>query len=83
MQELLTAVTDRIESRRNKGICGLVRHLEAPNIYKQMVESLLLSYPKKRELAKAARDVFSQLFPNCPINESAEDIEHDITEEPL
>ena len=29
-----------------------------------------------------ARDAFS-LFPNCPINESAEDLEHDITEEPL
>ena len=28
-----------------------------------------------------ARDVFSRLFPNCPINESAEDLKHVITEE--
>jgi len=38
-QELLTAVTDRIESRRNKGICVLVRYLEAPNSYEQVVTS--------------------------------------------
>jgi len=78
----LTAVTDRIESRRNKGICGLVRYLEAQNSYEQVVESSLLSYPKKRELAKVARDVSSRLFPKGPIDESAEDLEHDITEEP-
>jgi len=80
-QELLTAVTDRIEARRNKGICGLVRYLEAPNSNEQLVESSLLRYSKKRELAKVARDVFSRLFPNDPIDESAEDPEHDITEE--
>lgn len=81
-QELLTAVTDRVESRRNKGICGLVRYLEAPNSYEQVVESSLLSYPKKRELAKVARDVFSRLFPNGSIDESAEDLKHFITGEP-
>ena len=47
-----------------------------------MVESSLLSHPKKRELAKVARDVFSRLFSNCPINESAEDLGDDITKEP-
>ena len=57
-QELLATVTDRIESRRNKGICGLVRYLENPNNYEQVVESSLLSYPKKQELAKVAKDVF-------------------------
>ena len=81
LQELLTAVTDRIESRRNKEICGLVKYVEARNIYEQVVESSLLSYPTKLELAKEARDAFS-LFPNCPINESAGDLEFDITEEP-
>jgi len=40
------------------------------------------SYPKRRELAKVARNVFSRFFPNGPIDESAEDLEHDITEEP-
>ena len=35
-QEWLTAVTDRIESRKNKGICSLVRYLEAANIYELM-----------------------------------------------
>ena len=83
MQELLTAVTDRIKLTRNKGICDLVRNLEAPNIYEQVVESLLLSYLKKRELAKVTRDVFSRLFPKCSCNKSAEDFEHDITEEPF
>ena len=29
-----------------------------------------------------AREVFSQLFPNCPIDESAENLEYDITEHP-
>ena len=62
LQKLLTAVNDSIESRRNKGICGLVRYLEASNIYEQVVESLVLSYSKKRELAKVVRDVFSRLF---------------------
>jgi len=78
---VLTAVTDRIESI-NKGICGLVRYLEAPHSYEQVVESSLLSYPKKGELAKVARDVLSRLFPNCPFDEGAEDVAHDITEEP-
>ena len=81
-QELLATVTDRIESRRNKGICGLVRYLENPNSYEQVVEYSLLSYPKKRELAKVAKDVFSQLFPCELIDESAENLENDITEEP-
>ena len=44
-----------------------MRYLQAPNIYEQVVESSLLKYPKKRELAKAARDVFSQLFPNSSV----------------
>ena len=46
-QELLATVTDRTESRRNKEICGLVGYMENPNNYEQVVESLLLSYPKK------------------------------------
>ena len=62
-QKLLATVTDRIKSRRNKGICGLVRYLENPDSYEQVVESSLLNYPKKRELAKVAKDVFSRLFP--------------------
>ena len=40
-QKLLGTVTDRIESRRNKEICGLVRYIENPNSYKQVVESSL------------------------------------------
>ena len=66
LQELLTTVTDRIQSGRSKGICGLVRYLEAPNI----CEPSLGSSPKKRELAKFTRDAFSRLFPNYPINKS-------------
>ena len=62
-QKLLAAITDRIESRRNKGICGLVRYLENPDSYNQVVESSLLSYPKKRELAKVAKDIFFTTFP--------------------
>jgi len=61
-QELLTALTGRIESRKNKGICGLMRYLQAPNSFDQVVESSLLSYPKKRELAKVARNVFHDFF---------------------
>jgi len=58
-----------------------VRYLEAPNSYEQVVESSLLSYPKKRELAKVARNNFSRLFQWPYVDESAEDLEHDITEE--
>ena len=54
-------------------------YLEAPNIYEQVVKSSLLSYPKKRELVKVAGDVFSRLFPHCPIIESAEVLKFDIT----
>ena len=74
----MATVTDRIEL--NKGICGVVRYLENPNSYKQVVETLLLSYSKKRELAK---DVFSRLFPNDRIDERAEDLKNNITEEPF
>ena len=84
-QKLLATITDRIESRRNKGICGLVRYLENPDSYDQVVESSLLSYPKKRELAKVAKDVFSQLFPCQLIDNSAENLENVlklITKEP-
>ena len=63
LQELLTAVTDRIESRRNKGICGFVRYLEGPNNYEQVVKSSLLSYIKKQELAKVATELFHNFFP--------------------
>ena len=82
-QKLLATVTDRIESRRNKGICGLVRYLENPDSYDQVVESSLLSYPKKRELAKVAKDVFSRLFP-CELidSNSTENLENDIAKEP-
>ena len=73
-QKLLATITDRIESRRNKGICGLVRYLENPDSYDQVVESSLLSYPKKRELTKVAKDVFSQLFPCELIDNSAENL---------
>ena len=59
-----------------------MRYLEAPNICEQVVESSLFSYPNKQEPDKVARDVFLRLFSNCPINDTAEDLEHDITEEP-
>ena len=42
-------------------ICGHVRYIENPNSYEQVVESSLLSYPKKRELAKVAKNVFSRV----------------------
>ena len=44
-----------------------------------MVKSSLLSYPKKRELAKVAKDVFSRLFLCDLIDKSAENLENDIT----
>ena len=62
LQKLLTTVADKIESRRNKEICGLVKYTENPNSYKQVVESSLLSYSKKRELAKVAKDIFYDFF---------------------
>ena len=65
--ELLTSVTDRNEGRRNKGICGLVRYLDAPKIYEQVAQSSLLSYPKKREFAKVARDVSHDFFLIAPL----------------
>ena len=81
-QKLLATITDRIESRRNKEVCGLVRYLENPDSYDQVVESSLLRYPKKRELAKRAKDVFSRPFPCEFIDNSAENLENDITKEP-
>ena len=80
-QKLLATVTDRIESR-NKGICSLVSNLENPDSYEQVVESSPLSYPKKLELVKVAKDVFSRLFPCDLIDNSAENLENDITKEP-
>ena len=81
-QELLASVTYRIESRRNKGICGFVSYLQNPNSYEQVVESSFLSYPKKQELAKGAKDVFSEFFLNEIFDESAKNLENDITEKP-
>ena len=80
--KLLVTVTDGIESRRNKGICGLVKFLENPDSYAKEVESSLLSYPKKRELAKVAKVIFLRLFPCDLIDESAENLKNDIIEEP-
>ena len=34
--DMLTAVFSRIESRRNKNICGLIRYLESPQNYDQI-----------------------------------------------
>ena len=62
-QKLMDTVTDKIESKRNKGICSLVKYLENPDSYKQVAESLLSSYPKKRELAKVTKNVFHDFFP--------------------
>ena len=59
-----------------------MRYLENPDSYNQVVESSLLSYPKKRELAKVAKEVFSRLFPRELIDNSAENLENDITKEP-
>ena len=59
-----------------------MRYLENPDSYDQVVESSLLSYPKKRELAKVAKDVFSRLFPCELIDNSAENLENDITKVP-
>ena len=59
-----------------------MRYLENPGSHEQVVESSLLNYPKKREPAKVAKDVFSRLFPCELIDEGAENFENDITEEP-
>ena len=66
----MVTVTDGIESSRNKGICDFVIYLENPDSYEQVVESSLLSYPKKRELAKVVKRVFSRLFSRDLIDES-------------
>ena len=59
-----TAVFRRIESRRNKNICGLIRYLESPQNYDQIFQQFRLEYPKKKELLQVARDLFVRLFPN-------------------
>lgn len=60
-----------------------MRYLENPNRYEHFAESSLLSYPKKRELPKVAKDVFSRLF-HCRdlIDGRAENVENDVTEGP-
>ena len=40
-----------------------MKYPENPDSYEQEVESSLLSYPKKRELAKMAKDIFHEFFP--------------------
>ena len=83
LQELLATVTDRTDSRRNKEICGLVRYIENPNNYEQVVESSLLSYPKKQELAKVAKDIFSRLFPNDLVDRVLKILEMTLRRSPL
>ena len=67
---MLTAVFRRIESRRNKNICGLIRYLESPQNYDQISQQSQLEYPKKKELLKVARDLFVRLFPNEAMEEN-------------
>lgn len=68
--EMLTAVFRRIESRRNKNICGLIRYLESPQNYDQISQQSQLEYPRKKELPKVARDLFVRLFPNEAMEEN-------------
>ena len=77
-KELLNVITKRIESRRVEGICGLVRYLESPNQYDQIFESSLLNYPRKRELAKIARDIYVRLFPNDTIEADKDEDDHEV-----
>ena len=71
---LLTAVFRRIESRRNKNICGLIKYFESPQNYDQISQQSRLEYPKKKELLQVARHLFVRLFANEAIEEN--DIEY-------
>ena len=71
---MLTAAFRRIESRRNKNICGLIRYLESPQNYDQISQQSRLEYPKKKELLQVARDLFVRLFPSEAIEEN--DVEY-------
>ena len=67
---MLTALFQRIESRQNKNICGLIRYLESPQNYNQISQQSRLEYPKKKELLKVIRDLFMRLFPNEAMEEN-------------
>ena len=42
----------------------MVRYLDAPRSYEDSTKSSPLHYPKKKELAKVAEDLYGRLFPN-------------------
>ena len=62
--DMLTSVFQRIKSRQNKNICGLIRYLEWPQHYDQISQQSRLEYPRNKELPKVARDLLVRLFPN-------------------
>jgi len=53
----------------------LARCLESPDYYDKLVETSLLNYSRKKDLAKIGNDIYQRLFPyeqldsnNCNIN---------------
>ena len=67
---MLTAVYQKIESRRNKNICSLYNNIL--NHHSTMINFLQsrLENPRKKELLNVARDLFVRLSPNEAIEET-------------
>ena len=63
-QETGQIVFQRIKSRQNKNICGLIRYLEWPQHYDQISQQSRLEYQRNKELPKVARDLLVRLFPD-------------------
>ncbi len=72
--KLFEAVKLRIEERRDPSISGLLLFLEDPDGYDSS-SSLLLEYPPKNDLAKAARDLYLRLFASEKDGDNDEDNE--------
>ena len=59
-----------------------MRYLENPGNYEHVADLSPIDYPKKQELPKIAKDVFSRLLPNQSIGDNVLDSENENTSEP-
>jgi len=44
-----------------EGVSRLARYSESPDYYDKLVETSLLNYPRKRDLAKIGNDIYQRL----------------------
>jgi len=54
-------VKEKTSTMQIEGVSRLARYSESPDYYDKLVETSLLNYPRKRDLAKIGNDIYQRL----------------------